>query len=311
MRRIMPAGLCAALVALTLTLTPLSAEVASAAPPPTHRGAILVGHSRLDVPCGPLGTRLSADWDFPRRRSRHPTGIVWVQHGFFRTKANIASLARHIAAHTGAIVVAPTISSNPFALGGCWINGAPMHRAIAALFAERAALQRSADAARGAHVPLPRPFVLSGHSAGGNLATAAAGYTTLPGGAIADLRSVVLYDAVDNQGAMNDALGRLTGGDDRPVLQIAAPPSACNAFGSGTRALVSARPGRFVGVELVNGTHVDAEGPDSDPLARAVCGYPRQENVRPCARSPHSGSRMRLPGHRSGSSADHPGRRSA
>lgn len=267
-------GLCAAIVALTL----LPGEAASASPP-THPGAVTVGHSSLEVPCGPWGTSLPVDWYFPGPGSRKATGIVWVQHGFFRTKANIASLAQYIAAHTRAIVVAPTISSNPFAVAGCWINGAPMHRAVAELFAERSALRRSADAAKGKHVSLPRPFVLSGHSAGGNLATAAAGYATHPGGDIADLRAVVLYDAVDNQGAMNEALGRLTGGVDRPVLQIASPPSACNAFGSGTRALVAARPGRFVGVQLVEGTHVDAEGPDSDPLARALCGYPREVNV--------------------------------
>jgi hypothetical protein len=63
------------------------------------------------------------------------------------------------------------------------------------------------------------------------------------------------------------------------VLQIAAPPSACNAFGSGTSALLAARRGHFVGLQLVGGTHVDAEGPDSDPLAWLACGIPRPENV--------------------------------
>jgi dienelactone hydrolase len=270
-------GLCAMLLALSLAAA--FAEAPSAAPRRWHHRAVFVGHAPLKVRCGSYGTTLPADWYFPGPASRKASGLVWVQHGFFRTKQNIASLARYIAAHTRAIVVAPTISSNPFAPGGCWINGAPMQRAVAELFAQRSALQRSADAARHMHVALPAPFVLTGHSAGGSLATAAAGYTTLAGGAIADLRAVVLYDAVNNASAMNDALGRLTGADDRPVLQIASPPSPCNAFSSGTRALLSARPGRFIGVQLVGGTHIDAEGPDSGPFARAVCGSPLKVNI--------------------------------
>ena len=240
--------------------------------------AITVGHAPLVIPCGSGGTPVPAGWFFPDRK--RPTGVVWVQHGFFRAAANVLTLARYIASHTGAIVVAPTISSNPFAVAGCWINGPPMAQGVAALFAgSREALQRSADTARGRHVTLPRPFVLTGHSAGGNLATSAAGATTLPGGANRHLRGVVLYDAVDFGGAMAAALGRLSGSDFRPVLQIASPPSTCNAFGSGTNALLTARPGSFVGVQLVGGTHVDAEGPDSDPLALLACGIPRPENV--------------------------------
>ena len=268
----------AALLA-TLALAGVAAQAAPASPRPAHPGTVVVGHAGLEVPCGADGTRLPADWYLPGSGSRRATGVVWVQHGFFRTRRNVATLARAVAARTRAIVVTPTVSSNPFAAEGCWINGTPMHRAVARMFAGRSALQRSADAAKGRHVPLPRAFVLSGHSAGGNLATAAAGFTTLPGGAVADLRAVVLYDPVDSGGAMPEALGRLTGGADRPVLAITAPPSACNAFGSGTRALVTARPGRFVGVQLAGGSHVDAEGPDSDPLARGLCGSPIQANV--------------------------------
>ena len=244
----------------------------------SNAAPVTVGHAPLVIPCGTSGTPVPASWFFPDRR--RPTGVVWVQHGFFRAAANVLTLARYIAGHTGAIVVAPTIGSNPFAAGGCWINGPPMAQAVAALFAgSREALQRSADTARGHHVTLPRPFVLTGHSAGGNLATSAAGNTTLPGGAIRQLRGVVLYDAVDFGGAMAAALGRLSGSDFRPVLQFAAPPSGCNAFGSGTNALLTARPDSFVGVQLVGGTHVDAEGPDSDPLAMLACGIPRPENV--------------------------------
>lgn len=262
--------------ALRASAVLLLALLVSAAP--AHARRVTAGAADLRLPCGPAGTTVHANWWFPE--TRRATGLVWVQHGFLRTSRNITTLARSIAAHTGAIVVAPNLSSNPFDPAGCWINGAPMHRAVAAALAERTALRRSARAARGRPVALPRQFVLTGHSAGGNLATAAAGATTAPGGAIADLQAVVLYDAVDANGAMEAGLARLTGADDRPVLQIAAPPSACNAGGSGTRALARARPDRFIGVLLRDGTHIDAEGPDTGPIAPLICGTPRPANVR-------------------------------
>lgn len=266
------------LVARAVLLAGVAVAVLPPAVAPAVDGGARVGHSMLVVACGPQGTRLAADWYFPP--TRKAAGLVWVQHGFFRTKRNVATLARYLAEHTGAVVVAPTISSNFLDRQGCWINGEPMQRAVGALFSgPRTALRDSAAAAFGGRVRLPRPLVLSGHSAGGNLATAAAGYTTLDGSAVADLRGVVMYDGVDTAGSMARPLALLTGRHDRPVLQIAAPPSACNAGGAGTRALVAARPGRFVGVLLEGGTHVDAEGPDGDPLAQLVCGRPLAVNV--------------------------------
>ena len=279
MRQRALAILCLALTA-TLGLAAFSARIAAAWPRASAREPTLVGHSSLQVRCGSAGTTLSTDWYFPDGAVGRPIGIVWLQHAFFQTKDNLVALAKSIAVNTGAIVVAPTITSNPLATGGCWINGAPMASAVADLFvAGRSALQMSADAARGGPVWLPRPFVLSGNSAGGNLVTGAAGDTTLPGGDIVDLRGVVLYDAVDYGTSMQKALAQLSGIDDRPVLQIASPPNPCNAFGSGTAALLSARPDQFVGVELVNGTHLDAEGPNIGPLAEAVCGQPQTVNV--------------------------------
>ena len=43
-----------------------------------------------------------------------------------------------------------------------------------------------------------------------------------------------------------------------PDYVVAAPPQAWNAFGATTNELVSLYPGQFVGVELVNGSHVDS-----------------------------------------------------
>jgi hypothetical protein len=260
---------------LLVALLTLGAGYAAAVDPPEARIAF-GGHATLDVPCG-SGRPVAADWYFPRDAAG-ATGIVWLQHGFLRTKRNVATLALRIATSTGAVVVAPTISSNPFEAGGCWINGDGMHMAVARLFADRTALETSAHAA-GWQGTLPRPFVLAGHSAGGNLAVAAAGFTTASGGAIDDLRAVVMLDGVDFAGQTAAALSRLTGAARRPVLQLASPPSPCNASGASTQALLATRPGEFVGVQLQNGTHLDAEGRDTDLLGVLVCGLPRPRNV--------------------------------
>lgn len=270
-RRRMVAGLVAVLVAAPMVVGAGRADAV----------AVRMASATLLVPCGSTGTSLPADWYFPAVAS--PVGVVWLQHGFSASKSSVAALATNIAANTNAIVVAPTVSSNFLSLNGCWINGSAMHRAVARMFGDRlSSLQSSAtSAARTAGagaITLPRAFVFSGHSAGGNLAVAAAGFTTTlsSGGSLVSsrLRGVVMYDGVDNGGAIGVGLDRLSGANYRRVWTIAAPDSSCNASGSGTRLLKSKRPAEFIGVRLVNGTHVDAIG-----RGDLVCGTPRAENV--------------------------------
>jgi hypothetical protein len=204
----------------------------------------------------------------------------------------VAGLARAIAAGAGAIVVAPSVGSNPASPSGCWINGRALHRGVARLFGDCfGALQASADAAADdaavARISLPREFVLAGHSAGGNLAVSAAGLTTvvtLDGrtgspAVVTSLRGVVLLDAVDQGGSMQAGLERLRVDHHRPVRTVAAEDSRWNAAGRGTTLLRRARPGEFVGVRLAGGTHIDAEGDDAGRLVRLACGTPRPENV--------------------------------
>lgn len=267
------------LLSIALTTVAVAGQLDDA-PPVDAAVAVRSATANLVLPCG-TSTTVLADWYFPAVTS--PTGVVWVQHGFTRSRTNIAALARSIAATTSAIVVAPSISSNFLSLNGCWINGSSMHRAVARMFGDQfSALQASAtSAARTAgagRVTLPRRFVLTGHSAGGNLATAAAGETTrlTSGGAsvAVNLAGVVMYDGVDSGGAIRTGLSRLVGAFDRPVWTIAAPDSSCNASGSGTDALVAARPGRFVGVLVTQGSHNDAEG-----TASTGCGTVLARNV--------------------------------
>ncbi|MBX3635028.1 MAG: hypothetical protein KF683_06520 [Rubrivivax sp.] len=72
------------------------------------------------------------------------------------------------------------------------------------------------------------------------------------------------------------------------MLAVVAPASRCNAGQLGVAALRSVQAaaraaGRtdFVGVELAGGTHVDAEGADTEALAVRACreGWPRPDKV--------------------------------
>ncbi|MFW0149611.1 hypothetical protein ACNUDN_07245 [Mycobacterium sp. smrl_JER01] len=233
--------------------------------------------SPLEVNCG-CGVTLDADWYFPNQ-DEPPTGLIYLQHGFFRSKANVSALAVHLAEQTNSLVVVPTVPSNPFAEGTCWVNGKPMHRAVAELFAgDRHALTASAELAAGHPVTLPTQYVLAGQSAGGNLAASAAAYATTSN-AIAGLRAVVMFDGVDNGGGIAAGAAALTGANARPIYQIAGECGPCNAFGLGTSALLEARPDSFVGVTLIGGRHTDAEGPSSGLVGFLTCGVPRSSNV--------------------------------
>ena len=60
---------------------------------------------------------------------------------------------------------------------------------------------------------------------------------------------------------------------DIPDYVVAAPPQAWDAYGATTNELVSLYPGQFVGVELVNGSHVDSllgDKPVVDVVAQLV-----------------------------------------
>ena len=233
--------------------------------------------STLEVGCG-CGETLDADWYFPNQ-AEEPAGLIYLQHGFFRSKANVSALAVQLAEQTNSVVVVPTVASNPFAQGGCWVNGDAMHRAVADLFVgDMAALTASATAAAGHPVILPTQFVLAGQSAGGNLAASAAAYT-VDNGAIDRLRAVVMFDGVDNGGRIAAGSAALTGVNARPVFQIAADCALCNVFGAGTSALVDSRPDGFVGVRLEGGKHTDAEGASSGLIGMLTCGVPDSANV--------------------------------
>ena len=223
---------------------------------------VKVGSSSVAIPVGGSTYTGAADWYFPTQADGvvRAQGVTLLQHGFLGSNFWYSALAADIAQRTNSIVVVPNIPSfGFFTCGGCTLSAVPMAQGVAGLFLDpnRTSLTASALAA-GYHGVLPDQFVLTGHSAGGGLATAAGGYyaDTLGSGANG-LRGVVMYDGVSSNGTFANALASL----DRlgvPVYQVAAPPQSWNANGQTTTDLVALRPGRFVGTVLANGSHVDS-----------------------------------------------------
>ncbi|WP_216893111.1 alpha/beta hydrolase [Nocardia alni] len=241
----------------------------------------------IDIPCATRILEQPADWYLP---TGTPRGLVWLQHGFARTDANVGDLAVAFAA-AGDLVFAPSL---PFLdPTGCTLQNLGDNTGfldnIADLFGgasdPEGPLARSlAEAARSAHhaaPAMPRSFVFVGHSAGAEAVAFVANRlrTTAPQGWSA-LRGLILLDPVPS--FLGDNFHHaLTGisATPLPVLAISAPPEPCNSLGLGTAALRSDLHRPFLGVLLPTGVHTDAEGPSSDVLGETVCGYPLAADV--------------------------------
>ena len=242
--------------------TPVDAVYTPSGAPPTTAPYVLVGHSTLDIPCGPTTYSARVDWYFPAQDAAgtvDPQGMIWVQNGFLANSGFYTALATNLSANTNSIVVVPTITSNPFSCFGCWLNGPSMQAGAASLFTgNRQALLDSAVAAGYVGAGLPAPFILSGHSAGGGFAAATAGYfINNPQANIPDLKGVVMFDGVPGIGVLSSVAPQLRA-NDIPIYQIAAQNQIWNVWGSGTNELVATNPGGFNGVVIYHGSHVDS-----------------------------------------------------
>jgi hypothetical protein len=238
------------------------------------------GTSDLNIPVGPHGYEAPARWYFPTQAdgSVDARGVIYLQHGFLANGSYYSDLAIQLAERTDCIVVTPTVSSLPLP-NGAWLTGTQMQQAVASLFlGNETALNASANQA-GYHGTLPQSFVITGHSAGGGLATAAGGdYVADLGADTAGnhLLGVVMFDGVStNATAFAASIANLKT-LNIPDYVVAAPPQAWNANGATTNELVSLYPGQFVGVELVNGSHVDSmlgDKPVIDLLSQLITKF--------------------------------------
>ncbi|QLY28801.1 alpha/beta hydrolase [Nocardia huaxiensis] len=241
----------------------------------------------VDIRCAADTLHQEADWYLP---SGTPLAAVWIQHGFARSNAQVAALARAFA-DAGYLVFAPSL---PFMqLAGCTLqnlgdnSGFLYH--VAELFgaADDPAGPLATSLAAAAHsagLPdpgFPQQWIFIGHSAGAEAVTFVADrLRTTHAGAWDRLRGVILLDPV--RSFVGDNIARaLTGldGTALPVLTISAPPLLCNSFGLGTAAVQTQLHRPFVGIRLRDGVHTDAEGDSSDLLGTLLCGAPATANA--------------------------------
>lgn len=240
--------------------------------------AVRLARTPLELDCG-NGYTVDADWYFPTETI--PDKVIYFQHGAFARAGLYNVTAADLAVRNNAIVVAPSITTNFFACDGCTLAADQMHAAVADLFiGDRAALTASALAA-GWDVPLPRRFVIAGHSGGGLLAAGAAGYYAVraPADEVHNLAGVLLLDTSAVSGAIERGVGRIP--LDIPVHHIAASPALLNSYGDANVVLAQLRSG-FVGVQLIGGTHSDAWR-TTNGFAQFVVGlatgFPKARNV--------------------------------
>ncbi len=259
-------------------------------PPTIPPGSSVTVHSStLELAAGVV---VPADWYYPA--GKQPERMVLLQHGFFAIGAMYSGTAARLAEATDSVVVVPTLTSNPFADGGLWVNGVGMQQAIARLFVgDRTALTSSAIAAGYAgqyglaarDATLPTQFALAGHSAGGALVAGAAGYLA-DYRAAGDLVGVLMLDAVTTAGQLSSALTKLDvyqqqSGRYIPVREIGSPPNLWNFISNVNATLSRDRPGHLAGVVLSGGVHTDSMGGGSalsQLLVHLVAGVPLERN---------------------------------
>ncbi|MCT7658248.1 alpha/beta hydrolase [Mycobacterium deserti] len=245
---------------------------------------VTVRSSTLRIDCGCAdgqGFDVPADWYIPETEEGEepPQRLIYLQHGFLASGPWYSHTAAALAEQTNSIVVAPSITSNFLDAEACWLGAAPMHEALAKLFdADNTALADSALAA-GYTGAIPSRVVLMGHSLGGGAVSGMAGYMT-DNETDGRLAGVVLLDGVGLNGAMAADLDKVS--LSIPIYQLAAPRYFWNQDGVGTTALLQARPGEYVGVTLVGGSHVDSMR-GGNPLIQfsqqLVSGFSTPQNV--------------------------------
>lgn len=272
----------AALV-VTLTAALLAAAPAAA---PAAPGVTEVSNT-VDIRCAFYTMKADVDWYFP---TGTPRGLVYLQHGFSRSNGVLQDLAEHYAT-AGFAVFAPTLPSAN--LYGCTVNNIGNNTAfldnVADLLGKATdstdKLGRSWNDARTRAgrpgLALPTSYVLSGHSAGGEVVSYVANkLRTSYATQFAKVKALVLLDPVKSpvgQSMANAFHGLKT--TSLPMYAISSPPYLANSDASGTVELTSDVPRPFLGVRLTTGCHCDAEGASTDGLCTLTSGTPQAKNV--------------------------------
>ncbi|MCZ4579358.1 alpha/beta hydrolase [Gordonia amicalis] len=274
-----------AAIAMFFGVTPSAVLAAPAARPP-----VVVSSSSVATECAGKPIRVAARWYFPPGR---PTALVWLQHGFSRTAANLDAVARAYA-DAGFLVVSPTLDS--INLGGCAVafniaDNAAFARTIGGVFGSgreagsplATSLIRAREAAHRPDVTMPYRMVFAGHSAGGEFVVVAAdALRRADPVAFRRLAGLMLFDPVNSffGGHFASAASSL-GADRLPIRVIASQPSVSNSFGSGVAVLERTTRQEFLGSRLVTGIHIDAEGDSTDLIGElSEIGTPRPRNGR-------------------------------
>jgi hypothetical protein len=240
---------------------------------------VTVRSSTLQIDCAE-GYEVPADWYFPNGAELDPPErLIYLQHGFLASGPWYSHTAAALAEQTNSIVVAPSITSNFLSCDACWLGAPPMHEAMANLFKEGNTALADSAAAAGYSGPIPDRVVLIGHSLGGGAVAGMSG-DMVDNGSIGRLAGVVMLDGVPFDPAAADSLKRVPA--SIPIYQLAAPTYFWNQDGVGSAALLQARPNQFVGVTLVDGSHVDAMR-GGNPLIQfsqqLVSGFSTPQNV--------------------------------
>ncbi|WP_052960204.1 lipocalin family protein [Mycobacterium sp. EPa45] len=256
---------------------------------------VRTGSAVLDIPCGPNGYAAPANWYFPTQADGtvQANGVIWLQHGFLGFNDWYGDMAQQLAQQTNSIVVVPNIFwfDNPLC-PGCYLGGEPMREAVAQMFSgSRSALTISANAA-GLSGTLPEKFLLTGHSAGGNFATAVGALITQTD-QVDNLLGVVMFDGVSRDPLFTESLTALAGAGI-PDYQIAAPPQRWNAYGVATELMQAFYGNQFYGVQIDNGSHTDVIAGDNlfawlGEIASAIIVKPSPPGAKPAVRTFASG----------------------
>ena len=263
------------------------------------RDSVQVSTSKLELA---PGTDVPADWYVPT--TGQPERLIYLQHGYLASSPMYSYTAAYLAERTNSIVVATTLTSNPYAVNGMWLGGDNMHKAVAQLLLDENRTALNASLAAATHkighstLTVPIDFVLVGHSLGGGFAPGVAGHYAE--GLVArreagedgtnHLAGAVLLDGVPFAPITPNAMDRLnkleqsSNGDPAdyvPIYELGAPLNFLNAPSHVNEELTAARPGKFNGVVVNGGVHMDGMlggNPIIQFSAYLVAGFPEPQN---------------------------------